>query len=47
MEMSNCLQLHVSVGTSFSFSRGQDNLPDDFGKLSLGYPCMLEGDFVS
>lgn len=47
MEMSNCLQLHISVGICFSSSRGQDNLPDNFAKCSLGCPHMLEGDFAS
>lgn len=47
MEMSNGSQLHISVGTCFSFRRGQDNLPDAFGKLSLSDPHMLEGDFAS
>lgn len=47
MEMSNCLGLHISVGICFSFSRGQGNLPGNFGKCSLHCPCMLEGDFAS
>lgn len=44
MKMSNCLQLHVSVGICFSFSREQDNLPDNFGKHDLGCPHILESD---
>lgn len=46
MKMSNCLQLHVLKRLVFSFARGQDNLPNNFGKCSLGCPSVLEDDLA-
>lgn len=42
MELSNCLQLHTSKRFIFLLVGRQDNLPDNFGKCSLGCPHVLE-----
>lgn len=42
MELSNCLQLHTPKKFIFLLVGRQDNLPDSFGKCSLGCPRVLE-----
>lgn len=42
MELSNCLQLHTLKRFIFLLVGRQDNLPDNFGKCSLGCPRVLE-----
>lgn len=42
MELSNCLQLHTLKRFIFLLVGRQDNVPDNFGKCSLGCPRVLE-----